>query len=936
MTTLPVRLLALILGFSLLVSCGHDKKGTGSPPPPPPSATAPTITTQPTAVTVVAGQSASFTVAASGTAPLRYQWTRNGADIAGATSATYAIAATATTDNGAMFGVVVSNSAGTVTSTAVALTVTTPAPAVATVAVDQTAILFTAERQTAHLTAHAVDANGATLPNAVTWRSTNAADVSVDTAGVITAQAIGSALLYAESDGITSPPIFVVVAHPVPGALTLTDAQVVSVGPFNVPAGTVPGMGAQYDVHVSGVSTPPAPGTAVIATERALVAGKVVSTRNEGGILVITLALAPLDQLLAEYHIDWDIDLSNLPVDEIVPPASQAAVLQNAHDVRVQSTIPYAPQAAELPGFKNFDCSGEIKAKLLSTKVDLSPQVKPHLIVQTYRDDPKLPFGYAKVVLSGTQTLVGTLSIALNAGFEAKGKCVAQGRVRLPVGGLISVLVMPAVRLGAGFEVEGKLAVVTGQLEGKGTIGASETLGFECTGGIAPSCRSLDDVSGISKFEFKSTIPSAHDMHVELSGQLFALAGVDLLVAFGLVDAEILEARAGPKQSFDLAFENDQAINRSMASSYKLDIDGVVEPGSSLQKALEALIGDENVTLDFKQPFSSPLGESPKGTLELSADRVKYGTPVQFNVNLRSETVSYPLLGPDGAPGYNVDAIKLFRKRADEAEFTEFATVPPNQSGASPSAFQYEWTPTSADVGDYEFAAFVDTTMPVPMLEVAEDSIQALHVFGPGWGGTVQFSAQGTKTDTITTPPTPTDNVTRTETTIYDQRGNGRYALEAIASGPNDAVMKVANASGEWTKSTTYKTDASGTVQGCQYTLTQTREQIETATLQSPEGSIATLNIANGTLSLLVPFLQGTSSGTDHVTAAESYVGPASCQSSTSKDDTTPLAGTLTSATLNISAPVDANQNEIKGTTTLTIPGQPDVVYTVTWDLQRF
>src|SRR6266699_5260464 len=51
------------------------------------TAVAPPITTQPGNQTVVAGQTASFTVVAAGTAPLGYQWQKNGASIAGATAA---------------------------------------------------------------------------------------------------------------------------------------------------------------------------------------------------------------------------------------------------------------------------------------------------------------------------------------------------------------------------------------------------------------------------------------------------------------------------------------------------------------------------------------------------------------------------------------------------------------------------------------------------------------------------------------------------------------------------------------------------------------------------------------------------------------------------------------------------------------------------------
>jgi Immunoglobulin domain len=84
---------------------------------------APTITTQPANRTVGAGQTATFTVAASGTAPLSYQWQKNGANISGATSASYTTPATTSTDNASTFKAVASNSAGSVTSSAATLTV---------------------------------------------------------------------------------------------------------------------------------------------------------------------------------------------------------------------------------------------------------------------------------------------------------------------------------------------------------------------------------------------------------------------------------------------------------------------------------------------------------------------------------------------------------------------------------------------------------------------------------------------------------------------------------------------------------------------------------------------------------------------------------------------------------------------------------------------
>ncbi len=84
---------------------------------------APAITTEPANHTVIAGQTATFTVAATGTEPLTYQWHQNGTAIGGATSSAYTTPATTTSENAAKFTVVVSNGGGSATSSAAILTV---------------------------------------------------------------------------------------------------------------------------------------------------------------------------------------------------------------------------------------------------------------------------------------------------------------------------------------------------------------------------------------------------------------------------------------------------------------------------------------------------------------------------------------------------------------------------------------------------------------------------------------------------------------------------------------------------------------------------------------------------------------------------------------------------------------------------------------------
>ena len=81
------------------------------------------ISSQPTAATICAGQSNQFCVTATGTAPLSYQWQRDGTNILNATSSCY------TATQAGAYRCIVSNSCGSQASNAVMLTVNT-SPAV--------------------------------------------------------------------------------------------------------------------------------------------------------------------------------------------------------------------------------------------------------------------------------------------------------------------------------------------------------------------------------------------------------------------------------------------------------------------------------------------------------------------------------------------------------------------------------------------------------------------------------------------------------------------------------------------------------------------------------------------------------------------------------------------------------------------------------------
>jgi hypothetical protein len=104
----------------LLVAGGCNKNGVDP--------NLPAITTEPTNQTAKVGGTATFTVVASGQAPLAYQWFEFAKPIKGATSASYTTPPLVTSDNNAFFFVLVTNSLGSIESDEVLLTVTTTSP----------------------------------------------------------------------------------------------------------------------------------------------------------------------------------------------------------------------------------------------------------------------------------------------------------------------------------------------------------------------------------------------------------------------------------------------------------------------------------------------------------------------------------------------------------------------------------------------------------------------------------------------------------------------------------------------------------------------------------------------------------------------------------------------------------------------------------------
>jgi len=222
------------------------------------SGNAPSISAQPASVTVTAGSSASFSVTATGTAPLAYQWQKGGVAISGATSSSYSISSTVAGDAGS-YTVVVSNSAGSVTSSAATLTVNAAAnppsittqPASVTVTAGASASFSVTATGTAPMTYQwqkgGVAISGATA-SSYSISSTVAGDAGNYT--VVVSNSAGSVTSSAATLTVSAAPTSAPVITASPSSATQVAGTSLSL------TSTVTGGGLSYQWSKDGVAIP--------------------------------------------------------------------------------------------------------------------------------------------------------------------------------------------------------------------------------------------------------------------------------------------------------------------------------------------------------------------------------------------------------------------------------------------------------------------------------------------------------------------------------------------------------------------------------------------------------------------------------------------------------------------------------------------------------
>lgn len=290
-----------VAGILVVVGIGALLAGCGKGTPP-------TISAPPKAETVCAGGSVTFSVTATGRAPLSYQWRKDGVAIPGATGATYTISPVSSAHAGS-YSVVVSNAVGSVTSAAAVLTVNVPPsitaqPAGQVVCTGKT-VLFTVTASGTAPLSYQWQKDGAPIPGATTAIYTIPAVTSADggTYTVVVTNACGS---------VTSAPATLAVDVP-PAIVVQPSAQTVCAGHpavFAVTATGSPPLAYQWEkdgTPIAGATTAsyaiPAAGSADAGTYRVTVANACGTVSSAGATLTVNtppaITLHPLPQTVA-------------------------------------------------------------------------------------------------------------------------------------------------------------------------------------------------------------------------------------------------------------------------------------------------------------------------------------------------------------------------------------------------------------------------------------------------------------------------------------------------------------------------------------------------------------------------------------------------------------------------------------------------------------
>jgi hypothetical protein len=571
-------------------------------------------------------------------------------------------------------------------------------PRVVRIEVAPAAVLLTAAGQSHVFTARAFDQNGQPIQASFTWASTKPNNVSVSSSGEAQALVdVGSAQITASTANVTSVGMSVVVAEPVPGAVLVTDAQVLA-GPERLdPASPPLGLGIRSKLTVTGVSGI-APGTILLASESKPIGGRVVSVTDAGdGKQDVILESVALPDLLSRYSFESSYTMQNeySASENLVQPNDKGSPLKGK----------FEPLKCKSEGLPTL---GDIKFTYTPPKLDLNAETR-------------LDESVFKIKLTGTVSSTLKATLCLAGMIEAKLTCKLQlDRITLPIFGFLSVLIAPEVPIG--FQLKVNLKLLTPSVEiGVETKTTTKIIaGFDCNLQVG-LCDSLNDfdsksetkpIFNISKSEKYFRLESEFGVYAYLGLNLGSKGGE----AFGVIEKpfSIFEANLGPRLDGKFAASDDQASDPAYASNYVAKIYGELGFASDAREAIESVL-KKTVSFKARIVFERPFSRSPIGTGKVDKAKVKVGEDANFTIKLDPKYLDFIGFG------FNVDRVEIYRVPPGKTGIEEkpIGVVYP---GGNSSEYTWKWTPTSADRGKNKFYVFVVTKFYDLPLEITENS----------------------------------------------------------------------------------------------------------------------------------------------------------------------------------------------------------------------
>ncbi len=622
--------------------------------------------------------------------------------------------------------------------------VTPATPKVARVEITGGTGLFTALGQTSMLKATAYDEQNKVIDSSFTWISSNPSQISVSAGGEARAEVeLGSSAVTAQADGVKSAPVILVAAKPNDGAVLLSDSQilgnveVISQNPTNP-------FDSSLKVKLSGVNSL-APGSLFLSSGSKALAGKVISSTPVADGIEVTFAPATISEVFKNLKLGIKSDAKQLALD--FSQTTKPRKIERRSDGSYQ--LEYDVKDLEIRGSQTktefklgpFECEITGKADLSggsSVSVNVDPQVNVTL------DGNVKDGAVSDMVFKVEGKLTGSLFGGFKFSSSVEGSFACRAIVfylRFPAFGPISFLVMPIIPVGLGVEVKAKITGPNAEIGVEGKASATLLEGFSYENGVFSNLSNFTiDKSLVPKMK----VPKIDDIKLEASAWVHVYSGLWAGICV-VLQAEVIDALLGIEAAASFAFEKPQATDTTYASNYDIKFKGEIKPGKHLNNFIEKIFGKGG--LNVSATISQKLKESPTGTARADKTQVSAGEKVKFSVDLDAANLEFPLIG------YNVSEVQFYRIRNDGP--SELMNTQVASQGMS--QFEWQWTPTKADVGVNDFYVFVSTKGVLDgfALEINKNSKMQVIVSGDSF---VTVSIKGSKTVAYTAPATGSES----------------------------------------------------------------------------------------------------------------------------------------------------------------------------------